>query len=393
MITLNLTNLQKIAPEHGLSEAELDKKIDKIPRDFYPAIDETAQIQKINEFAAKAAAKFEHFVLLGIGGSALGTSCLQKALKPDDEKLTILDNIDPDVISRLDKKIDYAKTLFLVVSKSGETTETISQYTYFRAKLEKKSLPPKEHFIFVTNPEKGFLRETAKKDSIETFDIPQNISGRFSIFTPTALLPAKLIGIDIEKLIAGAKSIKTRFLSPETKENLPFTLATIRHSLFKKGKTINVLMPYAQALTGLSDWYRQLLAESIGKNLSTGITPVSALGATDQHSQLQLYNDGPNDKLIVFIEREKFATDPEIPEKAITFGRLMQIEKSATEISLTKNNRPNITIKVDSISEETLGEMLMMFMGEIAFLGELFGVNAFDQPGVELAKKLIKESL
>ncbi len=235
-------------------------------------------------------------------------------------------------------------------------------------------------------------------------EIPKNVGGRFSVLSPAGLLPAALIEIEIEELLKGAKNMRNKMLSINLNENLPYRLAVIQYLLYKKGKTINVMMPYSQKLFYLSDWYRQLLAESIGKNLNTGITPVKALGVTDQHSQSQLYNDGPNDKLIIFIETENFSHKVPIPNDYINseeveflknadFNTLIKVEKQATEKSLTKNDRPNITLKIKSISEESIGEMIMLLEGSVAFLGELFNINAFDQPGVELSKKLTKEIL
>jgi glucose-6-phosphate isomerase len=212
-------------------------------------------------------------------------------------------------------------------------------------------------------------------------------------------------------LLAGTRSMRDRFLSTDFDTNLPFQIATIQYLLGNKGKTINVLMPYAQKLIRFADWYRQLLAESIGKKLNSqgdevnvGLTPINALGATDQHSQNQLYNEGPNDKLIMFIEVEKFSHDPKIPNlypqntslayiNNIGFTKLLNTEKKGTEQSLCKNDRPNLTIKIDQINAFTLGELFMLFEGATAFLGEYFKVNAFDQPGVELSKILTREML
>lgn len=359
------------------------------------------------DYTKKIKGKFEHIVILGIGGSALGTACLQKSLKDFSSsiKLHIVDNIDPSLITEIENKIDYSKTLFIVATKSGTTPETLFSYFYFRKKCDENHLNIHEHFVFITDPEKGFLREISNEEKITTFDVPQNVEGRFSILTPVSLLPAKLIGIDISKILTGAKTMKNKFLSENSNENLSYQLAKIQYELYKKGKNIDVLMPYSQKLTGLTDWYRQLLAESIGKNEKTGITPLSALGVTDQHSQLQLYNEGPNDKLIIFIEVKNLGPELKIPniypkkeeakflEKGLTFNKLIEIEKKSTEQSLTKNNRPNITILLNEINEETIGELVMLLMGSVAFLGELFGINAYDQPGVEASKKLTKEAI
>ncbi|MFA7685374.1 MAG: glucose-6-phosphate isomerase [Candidatus Gracilibacteria bacterium] len=426
MIYLDYENLGKINKDHGLSADEILEqnklikeylhKIHSKNPGFYDVIDDNAPIKAINIFAKKSEGKFTDIVVLGIGGSSLGTSCLkqcfkkfaiEKPLKEDEIKspeLHVISNIDPILIKKFASILDLSKTLFIVVSKSGTTLETISQYLYFRQKCKEKKLTIKNHFAFITDREEGMLREIAIKDSIPAFEIPKNIGGRFSVLTPVSLLPAKLCGIDIQKIIAGAKKMRDEFQKTEITENTPFRLAAIQYLLSQKGKNINILMPYSQQLDNLTDWYTQLLAESIGKQ-GKGLTPLKALGVEDQHSQIQLYNDGPNDKLITFIEVDNLA-DPliipnphtDIPEfdiinRKVTFNKLMTLEKRGTEMALTENNRPNITLKINDISEETLGELFMLFEASVAFLGEFFDVYAFDQPAVELGKKFSKELL
>jgi len=413
-IQLHIENLYKISEKHALTLAEINEYNTKLPKllekihsrkqGFYEILDDKKSIEKFKNFAEKNKGKFKHIVILGIGGSALGASCLKKSLKypqNDYPKLHIVDNIDPDLIQAVDSEIDYTKTLFLVITKSGTTAETLSQYYYFKAQCKAKKLSIQKHFTFITDPEKGELRKIANTENITTFDIPENIGGRFSIFTAVGLIPAALIGINIEQLIAGAKQMRDNFLNTKAPENLAFKLATIQYLLSKKEKNINVIMPYSQKLTKLSDWYSQLLAESTGKKLNnqneevyTGITPIKALGVTDQHSQIQLYNEGPNNKLIIFIETENYTNIVKIsaPYK-ITFNTLIKTEKQGTEQALTKNNRPNITIKLQKINEKNIGELLMLFQASTAFLGEFLNINTFNQPGVELSKTITKKLL
>ncbi len=390
MISLDLTN--------GLPEEELFEEANKLEvflelihkreQGFYKVIDDNETVEKINKFAKSAEGKFDNIVVCGIGGSALGTICLKQSLthlfKSQSPSLHVLDNIDPVLIKELEDVIDYSKTLFIVITKSGETIETTSQYDYFSKKLKEKNLDLKSHLVVITSQQENPIREEAKKENLTIFDIPQNVGGRFSVLTAVGLLPAKLIGINIEKLLEGAKTMRDSFLSTKAEDNFPFQLAATQFLLSQKGKTINVIMPYSQKLIKFADWTAQLIAESTGKD-GKGITPIKALGVTDQHSQLQLYADGPNDKLIIFIEVKD-------PHKT-TFGQLMQIEKTATAESLIKKSRPNITILVNSVTEESLGQLFLLFEGATAFLGEFFQINAFDQPGVELSKKLTKEAL
>lgn len=414
MLSLDASNLNRINKKHGLSLKELSskkdykkhlKQIQKRNQGFYKIIEDKNIIKEINAFEKKIRNKYKHIVVLGIGGSALGTICLQQSLKHLFENelknistphLHVIDNIDPILIKEIEDVIDYSKTLFIVATKSGNTVETGVQYLYFREKCKKHKLSIKDHFVIITGEHKSFLRETAEKEGIKIFNIPENISGRFSAFSAVSLLPAKLIGIDISKLIKGAE---------KNKRDIAFKLAKIQYNLYKKGKTINVLMPYSQNLIGVSNWYRQLLAESIGKNSRTGITPINALGVTDQHSQLQLYADGPNDKLIIFIEIKKFAKEAIIPNpypkkeelkflnKRLTFNELINIEKNSTITSLTEKQKPSIKISIDRINEESIGEILMMLMWSVAFLGKLFKIDTFTQPGVENSKSLTKKAI
>jgi glucose-6-phosphate isomerase len=430
MISINIKNLEKVAKEQGLSSQELESKgtlikdyLEKIharKQGFYEIIDDEKTVREINNFAKSVEGKYNDIVILGIGGSSLGTICLQQSLTHLFEneiidryspRLHVLDNIDPTFIKQIDDIIYYEKTLFIVVTKSGGTPETLSQYFYFQKQIEDRKLIAADHFVFITDPEKGLLRKISETEDIPTFDIPQNVGGRFSVLTTVGLLPAKLIGINIEELLEGAKKIRDKFLSENFEKNLPFQLASMQFILRKKHKYMNVIIPYSQRLIKFADWYRQLLAESIGKKhdnenneVFTGITPINALGVTDQHSQSQLYNEGPNDKFFIFIEVEKLGPPLEIPNPYpseetgeylgnVTFNQLMKVEKQATEQSLTKNDRPNITIKINEVNEESLGELFMLFEASIAFLGEYYNINAFDQPGVELSKNLTKELL
>lgn len=423
MITLNTDNLLSIEEQHGLTAGEIEKErtllsgylkeIEKMDQGFYQVIDDTALLDKIESFAANASGKFNDVVILGIGGSALGTICLQQSLTHlfAGPKLHVIDNIDPILIKEISEVITPTNTLFIVVTKSGSTPETLAQYFYFRDLLTKNGVTePQKNFVFITDPQKGLLRKIANEEGIITFDIPENVGGRFSVLTAVGLLPASLIGINIRELVSGAQSMRDNFLE-NSADNLPFRLATIQYLLYKKGKHINVLMPYAQKLIKFADWYRQLLAESTGKKISrtgekinVGITPINALGATDQHSQSQLYNEGPNDKLIILLKVNDFGHEVEIPNvypleesvsylNNISFNELINTELKGTAEALTEYVRPNITIEIDRINARTLGELFMLFEGATAFLGEFFNINAFDQPGVELSKQLTKQLL
>jgi len=434
MTKLNLKNLHQISPAHGLSKEDLSSKSNLIPKylkkihareqGFYTVIDNQQTIDDIKTYAKNVEGKYNDIVVLAIGGSSLGTICLQQSLthifqnelrvpssKFQVPKLHVLDNIDPCLIKEIQDIIELPKTLFIVVTKSGGTPETLSEYFYFRSLTDHAGLDAKEHFVFITDPEKGLLRKIASEQNIPTFEVPPSVGGRFSVQTAVGLLPAALIGIDIDSLISGLQSMRDKFLSENLEENLPFQIATMQYELNKKGKTMNVIMPYSQRLIRFADWYRQLLAESIGKaqneagqTVNVGITPINALGATDQHSQSQLYNEGPNDKFFMLIRVNDFGINLPIPnlhptEEAVnyikdtSFEELINIELQATAESYTQNDRPNITIEIEKVDAKTLGQLFMLFEGATAFLGEYFCINAFNQPGVELAKINTKKLL
>ena len=402
MIKLDISN--STVENLETQQERIGKYLDNIHaknQGFYKIVDDTQVVNNILEFATRIKGKFDDVVVLGIGGSALGTICLHQSLEHSNKpRLHVLDNIDPIFIKETEDVIEIEKTLFIVVSKSGSTPETIAQYFYFRHLAEKKGLKIQEHFVFITDAQKGFLREISNKENIPSFEIPENVGGRFSVLTPVGLLPAALIGIDINKLIEGARDMRDLFYSEEINHNMPFQIAALQYLLSLEDKVMTVLMPYSQKLIRFADWYRQLLAESIGKD-GVGLTPINALGVTDQHSQSQLYNDGPNDKFFIFIKVNNFGADMEIPVndknfeylKGVSFKKLMHTEQEGTIKALTHNKRPNVTLEIDKVDEQTLGGLFMLFECATAFLGEFFQINAFNQPGVELSKKITKELL
>lgn len=358
-----------------------------------------AQVLAVKTLAEKMRGRFEDIVVLGIGGSALGINCVRDALagpfwnyngKP---RLFVLDNLD--TVTEVERLVDLDKTLFIVISKSGTTPETMAQYFYFKEKVSK------ENFVFITDPEQGELRKLGREYGIPMLDIPANVGGRFSVLTPVGLFPAALLGLPIEELLEGAAAMAEQFSSTSMELNLPFQMATVQYLLeWERGVRMTVMMPYSTRLYTLADWYRQLLAESIGKE-GKGLTPIRALGVTDQHSQLQLYNEGPTDKLLCLVEVENGAEGgvPQVSMPAlsylsgVSFHTLMNTELQATRQALTEYKKPNITISVSEVSAYELGQLFMFFEASIAFLGEYYRINAFDQPGVELGKKLTKQLL
>jgi glucose-6-phosphate isomerase len=353
---------------------------------------------------------FEDFVVLGIGGSALGNIALHKGLRPlnwNDMsfeerggylRVHVTDNVDPDFVASILDAVDLNATVFNVISKSGSTAEAMANYLVARNIIESFGLDPREHFVFTTDPEKGVLRKIAKKEGIRVLDVPPDVGGRFSVLTQVGLLSAMAEGIDIDELHRGAEDAKKRCFEKNLWNNPAVLIATIHYLFYEKGRKVTVMMPYSNRLYYLADWFRQLWAESLGKN-GKGQTPVKALGTTDQHSQIQLYNEGPNDKLITFIKVEKYDRDILIgklhgDEESLSYlgGRrlseLINSELEGTEAALTERGKPSMKLVFDEINEYNFGYFFVTYECATVIAGGLFGVNPYDQPGVELGKRI-----
>jgi glucose-6-phosphate isomerase len=431
MLTVDFSNLFTIfqnAPQNGLSpddfkqyESQFEdykKLILSRKQGFLDLPNQPENVQKIIQWTEENQNNYKYIVILGIGGSMLGPQTILQTLDtPLARKLRgfkkyiqvfFVDNSDPFLIQEVADQIELEKTLILVQTKSGSTPETISQYFFFRDLFQQKNLKIKDHFVFVTDPVDGYLRNVANQEGIIAFDIPSNVGGRFSVLSSVGLLVACLVGLDIESMLAGARDIKKDFFDGQNQA--AYNLALTQFLLSKKNKNITVLMPYSSRLRKLADWYTQLLSESIGKELNlknekvqTGITSVPALGATDQHSQAQLFKEGPDDKLIIFIEVKKHQVDLKIPVlshddkfsylKNTTFQTLINSQLKGTEQSFTESNKANIRINLTEISEYTLGGLFMFLELSVAFLGELYEIDTFNQPGVERSKVITKEIL
>ncbi|MBN2096156.1 glucose-6-phosphate isomerase [Candidatus Peregrinibacteria bacterium] len=378
---------------------------------FLDLPDDQATLRKIKAWAkGQEKNRWENIILLGIGGSALGAIAVRKALTGHCQNLKnrprffIIDNIDPDPIAELLSVADPVKSLFIVISKSGGTTEPLALYSIFREKLEEKKVKNlKKHFVFITGPQKNPLRTLAKKEGFDLFDVPPKIGGRFSVLSAVGLLPAVLMKVDTSALLKGAKKMRDLIKKIHPEENPALILACLQYLLDKKKeKGMTVLMPYSSRLFRMGDWYRQLLAESIGKKSTVGPTPITALGTTDQHSQLQLYCEGPANKWFIFFRvlkhKNEIKLGSHLPKELdfLNHKKLNQIIDAAlqgTSESLTKNKRPNVTIEIPTIDAESLGMLFMLFEIQIALLGLMYKVNAFSQPGVEEGKKITKKLL
>jgi glucose-6-phosphate isomerase len=373
---------------------------------FYEQPD--ADLSRILEFTRRAQDQFDHMVILGIGGSALGNRALYSALRvPKDlqKKLWIYDNVDPVYLRDILDSIEPERTLFNVITKSGSTAETMSAFLivteYLRARFPEDF---RKRLVITTDAEKGFLRKIIREEGYPDFTVPDNVGGRFSVLTDVGLVSSAFAGIDIRELAAGAADMRTRCADPDYLRNPAYLNGLLHYLYMREGVNISVMMPYANELYDIADWYRQLWAESLGKRydlngreIHVGQTPVKALGATDQHSQVQLYVEGPHDKVVTFLTVEKFPFDYTIPtlytereEIAYlggkTLGELLNNERLATEIALVEAGRPNCNIVFPELNEHALGEFIFLYEVQTVFTGKLLHINPIDQPGVEAGK-------
>lgn len=433
-ITLDYRNMMadSIGKGYGITLNDLEKmaakgkKIDKVLKQgwkernigFLDLPYQGENVDRIKSFSKRVKSEFDSFVILGIGGSALGPIALQAALNPPhynlltkkerkgSPKLFVADNIDPAGFEGILRVVDPEKTMFNVISKSGGTAETMSQFIIVRDMLKKRfGKNYKDHMVATTDPEKGILRKIATDEGLETFPIPANVGGRFSVFSSVGLLSAAVVGIDIEELLAGAAYMNELCMTSDLFKNPAYLNATLQFLADKNGKPMSVMMPYADSLKDIADWYRQLWAESLGKKVSldgkvvhAGPTPIKALGATDQHSQMQLYMEGPFDKVITLIGVKDFGAKAKIPKAYKEIGELgylgghslkglLQAEMLATEMALTHNHRMNCAITLPEVNAFTIGQFLQMLMIQTAFAGGLYSIDPFDQPGVEQGKQ------
>ena len=427
--------------QHGLTEKEwadlgketvrivrrLNKARDRTPYRDLPRDKRLSQCDQILESVRAKAEKFDDLVVLGIGGSALGLTALKTALCPPywnllgpekragRPRLWVMDNVDPAEFAAMLHLINPKRTLVNVISKSGETAETMAQFLIVLDFL-KTSVGDgwKEHLVVTTQGERtvvpskandrydSALRDYARAAGLKPFECDPEIGGRFSVLSPVGLFGAAMLGIDIQELLAGAAAMDERCSSADFEANPAARSAAVQIGLNRKGKVMSVMMPYSAALRDVTDWFRQLWAESLGKTredgTAVGPTPIKALGVTDQHSQVQLYREGPNDKVITILSVEDFGAKVSIPQapEALegldylagrTLAELFHAEEQATGWALAVlSQRPTVRIVLPNVTPHTLGQLLYMLEVQTSIAGEMLGVNTYDQPGVEAGK-------
>ncbi len=375
-------------------------------------------LRPIERAAGRLKREFDNLVLIGIGGSALGARMLQNALahryhnelakRPKNGlRIYLLENNDPDSFHALMNHLDISRTCFNVISKSGSTAETACQFISVRDRLMRRFPDDwKRRFLFTTDPSSGILRELADTGGIESLAVPQDVGGRYSVLSAVGLLPLLAMGGDAKALLAGASRMAARCLEAAPSKN-PALFGALLHFLADRelGRNLLVAFPYSDRLRDWTEWFCQLWAESIGKErtvdgrlVNAGTTLIKTLGAIDQHSQVQLYMEGPNDKVFMFLRVENFDKDVKFPAKSRTpqaleylsghgMQELIQAEQTATRFALGKQKRLSYQVNLPRVDADSVGQLLFWAEAMTVLAGYLYEINPFDQPGVELGKK------
>ena len=428
MINVSIDGLfEPLLENRGLGPAQLDAirpLLEEAQKDlmarrgqdigFYDISSASAErdLRDIAKEATRLRALADDLLVLGIGGSSLGGQAIAQAFAQVADragKAHFVDNVDPDTLGFLLERLTPKHTAAVVITKSGGTVETLAQLLivrrWFRSSLGQGAA--QSRMTFVTDPEKGFLRQLANEEGIRAFNVPPNIGGRFSALTAVGLLPAAFLGIDITKIMSGASEMVTRVTDPNLESNPACMFAAgalLAHR--ELNATSLVMMPYSDALRLTSNWFVQLWAESLGKRLDrkgrvvrAGQTPIAAVGATDQHAQLQLFVEGPQDKVVVLIANKQHRRRLTIPDELVDhdevgflrgreLGELLEAERRATRTALLDSGVPVIDITLSSIDEGTFGGLLILLEAACACTGMAMGIDPFDQPGVEAGKRM-----
>ncbi len=354
---------------------------------------------------------FELVVVLGTGGSSLGGQSLVAIQQPafpgvrPGPRVQFMENIDPHSFTALLRAADLSLTGFIAISRSGATAETLAQFSVCRAAMHDAVDADRlgRHFTVVTKPGSNPLRHMADGMGVRVLDHDPGLGGRFSALSITGLLPAMIAGMDAGAARAGAETVLDAALRAESPADCaPAVGAAIAVGLLRTGGIgTTVLMPYCDRLAPFARWFRQLWAESLGKD-GKGTTPIAAMGTVDQHSQLQLYLDGPADKMFTILTAAPGADDPPIPQETggaaapgwlagRTMGTLLAASARATTETLAARGRPVRTIHLATLDAASIGAMMMHFMLETVIAAHLLGVDPFDQPAVEQGKILTRE--
>jgi glucose-6-phosphate isomerase len=415
-----------LARSHGISRAEVRAELrrcsgvlakllsDAAPAGFVRALKRPSILKNTRTAAARwRRRKPTDLIHIGIGGSSLGSEALLRSLahpqhnllpaaKRSGPRVHFIDNVDPETVGALLEVVDLRKSLVHVVSKSGGTVETAAGFQVVRDALERAGRGTRwqERCVFTTG-RNSTLHEMARREGVEMLDFPADVGGRFSVLTPSGLFTPAVAGVDISSVVSGARRYLARIAKGAVVENPSAVAAAIAYAMAEsKRKPIQVMMPYADSLEPLSRWYVQLAGESLGKkgkrgrrSVGVGPTPLPARGTTDQHSQVQLFVEGPSDKWVTFVRidasRRKCPIAGGPPAdylEGIDLAELLRAEQRGTAVALAQAGRPTACWRLPTISPETVGQLFFALELQTAFQGALYGINAYDQPGVEAGK-------
>lgn len=375
--------------------------------------EQTEDIEALMPIASRYRVQFDDVVILGTGGSSLGGQTLCRLAdvgfgpREGAPRLHFFDNVDPHSISAMLERLTLDRTGFIVISKSGSTVETMTQFLVCLKAVQ--DVVGKDnavgHFTAITEPGDNLLRRLAKNHGMTVLDHDPDIGGRYSALSLVGLLPVMIAGLDAKAVREGAARVLNPVLAGEPPEKIEAVVgAAISVGLATENNILStVMMPYVDRLADFGLWFRQLWAESLGKQ-GKGTTPINALGTVDQHSQLQLYLDGPRDKMFTVIMLSCTGDGPSVDpaladDKALAYlsgksvGDLMDAEQRATAETLIRNKRPTRIIQLDRLDETVMGALMMHFMLETIIAAHLFGVDPFDQPAVEEGKILTRQYL
>ncbi len=375
------STLEKFKPNSLLTKKEMP----------FLELPKEEELLKISVVSDNLREKADTLVVVGMGGSSRGAKAVHQAIGRERGNLLFIDNIDPNLIDETLKKIDWERTAFAFISKSGRTLETVTAINVIIEELKKRNLT-KGRLVFVGDRGNSF-GEISREFDAPFLEIPEEVGGRFSVFTAVGLLPLMFASYDIVEFLDGAYDSINAPISA-------FYLAASKYLHYQKGRNISVVMPYSSYMSEFTEWYAQLWAESLGK-LGKGQTPLKAIGTSSQHSILQLFIDGPDDKFYQLFFVNSYPVDLELPEKTYVLpylskkkiSEVMRAEFEGTLFALKQSERPVVRFELSSLGEYQMGYLFMFYMISVVVMAKLLGVNPYGQPAVEIGKRYASEIL